>query len=136
MCQDGKVPTDFKVHCFNGKPTLIYVNSDREGDVRRDLYTTEWEHLPFIWSQFDKDGNPEYKPGNKMPTTKNLSEILRLATVLSEDFKDTYVRVDLYNVDEEQIYFGELTLHHMSGLAEIRPKKWDEKLGEMLRLPI
>jgi hypothetical protein len=132
----GKVPPDIKVHCFNGEPAFIYVTSDREGDTKRNLYTTEWEELPFVWSNFDRNGKPEYVPGAKIEKPRNLSQLLDTARALARDFSDTYVRVDLYNVDQSRIYFGELTLHHMSGLAEIRPKEWDLKLGEMLQLPM
>ena len=135
LCKNNKVPYDYKVHCFNGKPEFIYVTSDREGNTKRDLYTIDWQPIEFIWSHFDKKGNPEYKPGNKIDKPKNLNQILELSEKLASDFKDIYVRVDLYNVDEEEIYFGEYTFHHMGGFAEIRPRSWDIKLGEKLRLP-
>lgn len=40
--------TDYKVHCFNGKPKLILVCKDRfsRGGMTEDFFSDEWNHLP------------------------------------------------------------------------------------------
>ena len=41
-----------------------------------------------------------------------------------------HLRVDFYNING-QIYFGELTFFHWSGLVPFDPPEWDLKLGEL-----
>ena len=52
LCKDNKVPSDYKVHCFNGKPEFVYITSDREGNTKRDLYTVDWKPLEFYLVNF------------------------------------------------------------------------------------
>ena len=47
------------------------------------------------------------------------------------DFTDF---VKTYEVGD-QIYFGEMTLFHWSGMVPFEPKEWDYKFGEWLNLP-
>ena len=44
------------------------------------------------------------------------------------------VRIDLYNCNG-QIYFGEITFFHWSGMTAFDPIEWDFKLGKMIKLP-
>jgi hypothetical protein len=57
--------------------------------------------------------------------------MLEIASVLSKDQK--HLRVDLYNVGT-QIFFGELTLYHVSGFENWEPQEWDKKIGNWLEL--
>ena len=42
------------------------------------------------------------------------------------------VRVDFYEVEGE-IYFGEYTFFHWSGMKPWTPEEWDVKLGNMMK---
>ena len=44
-----------------------------------------------------------------------------------------YKTVSIYDVNGK-LYFGEITLHDGGGQDTIKPKEWDYKWGEMLKL--
>ena len=68
-----------------------------------------------------------------MDKPKNFELMKELASKLSKGFP--HLRVDFYNVNGN-IYFGELTFFHWSGIVPFNPVEWDYKLGEMMQLPI
>lgn len=120
--EDGKVPPDYKIHCFNHQgqhQALIQLDTDRFSGHHRTLFSSDWQPLPFSWRLPRLDSPP--------PAPKNLGRMLEVAKKLSEDFD--YVRVDLYNCDGK-IYFGELTFTHESGMSPIIPAQWDKTLGD------
>ena len=82
----------------------------------------------------DINGKPIYKFDSSITKPKNLKEILELSSQIAQLAKAPYVRIDLFNIDEEKIKFGEVTFHHMSGMAPIIPLDWDFKLGKRLVL--
>ena len=96
---------DFKIWCFNGKPEAILVTYDRaNGDHKVALYDLEWnpvpENLNPRWCSLQKS-----VPG--IPKPKHLDEMIRIATALSNDFKE--IRVDFYETEQSAV-LGELTL--------------------------
>lgn len=128
--ENGKIPNDYKLHCFHGNVEFIYVAVDREGINKRNIYDKNWEPLDFVWSSKKKiklkGRGPEIAPPD------SFKEMIRLAEILSKDFP--YVRIDFYDVDGK-IYFGEVTQHHGGGMGNIRPFEWDEKFGSLIQLP-
>ena len=44
------------------------------------------------------------------------------------------MRIDLYLISGK-IYFGEMTFFDASGLDDIQPEEWNEKLGNWITLP-
>lgn len=131
---DNSIPSDFKVHCFNGEPEFIYVTTGRgTSKIYRGVYDLNWTPLNFCWSKKIK-GRFEYKFDNNVKKPKNLKKIIELAKKIATDFRDTYVRVDFYNKNNGKIYFGEITFHHMSGFAPIEPKIYDINFGKKLKI--
>ncbi|MFJ1329477.1 ATP-grasp fold amidoligase family protein [Capnocytophaga canimorsus] len=126
----GKIPNDYKFHCFNGKAKVVYVSVDREGKNKRNIYDIDWNPLYFTWLAPEKDASN--LRGEEIEKPQNYEKMIQIAEKLASHF--LYVRVDLYNV-EGKIYVGELTFHHGSGFEHIRPIEWDYKMGEMLKLP-
>jgi len=55
--------------------------------------------------------------------------MLTVAAKLSTPF--CYARIDVYDF-EGNVYFGEVTFHHGSGLETIYPEKYDLELGNLL----
>lgn len=103
--QDGKIPEDYKIHCFHGEPQAIAVCFDRFTPERRFTWRDpSWNVLTFV--------SRRYPPGEPTPPPSRLEEMLELSRVLSKDFD--YIRVDLYCV-EDRVYFGELTPTQASG---------------------
>jgi len=119
---------DYKIHCFNGKPLYILVIGDRDLKChtgRGAIYDIEWNLQPFTTNSY-----PLFKKTVSKP--KKLKEMLSLAEILSKDF--SYVRVDLYELDDGSIKFGEMTFTPSSGMYDWNPPEMDEKWGELLKL--
>ncbi len=116
---------DYKIFCFDGEPRFLFVATGRqEQDTRFDFFDLEWNHLPVLNGHPNAD-HPIDKP-------KNFPEMLEVARKLSANIP--HVRVDLYNVNGN-IYFGEMTFFHWSGMAPFEPEEWDYRFGEYLKLP-
>lgn len=119
--EDGSIPDDYKIHCFNGKVAFIMIDFDRHSNKRtRNLYDPDWKLIPCNW------GRPY---GKQVEKPKNFEEMKTIAEKLSKDF--IYLRVDLYLV-KESLFFGELTFHHASGFQKFYQKDCDYKFGEQL----
>ena len=121
---NGQVPDDTKVHCFNGEPYLIGVDYDRFENHTRNMYYTDGTKAVIEWLK------PQSKNTEK---PKNWDLILELSRQLSKPF--LYARIDFYEFNGK-IYFGEITFHPSGGFVELKPKEWDLKLGKLLKLPI
>ena len=121
--EQGEVPKDYKIFCFEGKPILIGVDIDRFKRHRRNMYDVEWHKLNMEWGykQYEMD----------LPKPKPLGKMIEIAKKLSEDF--LFVRVDLYVIGEK-IYFGELTFYPSSGYVNFSSDEIDEKLGDLIPL--
>ena len=129
--ENGNIPFDYKIHCFNSQPGIIQVDLDRFIDHKRNLYDTQWKLLPFTWCDWG-DGKPLWPNGRNVPAPSQLKQMLHIAQALSSEF--LYARVDLYEV-KGRVFFGEITLHHGSGTEIFSPSEWDRTLGDMLKLP-
>lgn len=122
--ESGTELKDYKFFCFNGEVKFLFVATDRPFDTRFDFFDADFNHLPF------KQGHPWAWKEIKKPA--NFEEMKRAAAALSKGMP--HVRVDLYNINGE-IYFGELTFFHFSGVVPFEPAEWDEKIGDYLKLP-
>ena len=125
--ESGYELRDYKIFCFNGEPKILFVASDRQKageDTKFDFFDLNWNHLPFT------NGHPNSKEHIAKP--KNFEEMLEIAKKLSVGIPQ--VRIDLYNCNG-QIYFGEITFFHWSGMTAFDPIEWDFKLGKMIKLP-
>ncbi|NAZ46798.1 hypothetical protein GL178_11160 [Vibrio toranzoniae] len=122
--QDGRYPSDYKLHVFNGQESkvIVQIDADRFSNHKRSLFDEHCNRLDF-------DIQPKYDSvGDSYEFPKNMNELIDVAKKLSSQFK--YVRVDLYNVDGK-IYFGELTFCHGSGWEPLSPKDADFYLGSL-----
>lgn len=113
---------DYKIFCFNGEPKIIQVDFDRFVNHRRNIYDTNWNVL---------DVEIEYPSDKKhiIEKPEKLDEMLEIAKKLSKGIK--HVRVDLYCSGKE-IYFGELTFYHGSGIEQFRPKEFNIQMGKWI----
>lgn len=115
---------DYKIFCFDGEPKFLFVASGRQqDDTRFDFYDLDFNHLPVI------NGHPNADVWPSKP--ENFDEMIEVARKLSKGIP--HVRVDLYNCRGE-IYFGELTFFHWSGMVPFEPLEWDYKFGEYIKL--
>lgn len=103
--------------------------------ISQEIPNTNGELKCCFW---DSNGNPAqfkrtdehyFEECPKLP--ENFEEMKKIAAVLSEDFP--FVRVDFFEIDRK-IYFSELTFTPASGMMPIKPKKWDYRIGNMLKI--
>ncbi len=124
--ENGHLPTEYKIHCFNGKAKNLYVVRGRGKDIRYDQLYIDW--TPFDESQFNG-----WKKGDVPPERpSNFDEMAKIAEELSKPFP--FVRVDLYSIDG-RIYFSELTFTPAKGTLVFDDDKADFIQGEWLSLP-
>lgn len=126
--EDGSDLVDWKIHCFNGEPKVLFYASDR--------YTLG-EKLKFDWYDMDLNHLPVKSKGYENANTVITSfpeweEMKDIARKLSKGMP--YVRVDLYLVNHK-VYFGELTFFHDGGAVALEPKEWEYKFGSWIQLP-
>ena len=116
---------DYKFFCFDGVPKLMFVATNRFGDGETyfDFFDEDYNHLPF------SQGHPNAPVIPRKP--KNFEKMKKLASKLSQGIKQ--VRIDFYEVDGE-VYFGEFTFSHFSGMMPFVPDEWDYKIGELVKL--
>jgi hypothetical protein len=100
---------DFKIFCLHGRPLVVQVDFDRYTRHTQNLYTTDWELLPFAIT---------CPMGPGFPRPRNLAQLLNLAARLSKEF--SLMRVDLYT-NGQSILVGELTSLHQSGRGQFVP---------------
>lgn len=119
---------DYKFFCFNGKPELLYIASNRQNKsegVKFDYFDLEFRRLD-ISQAYARNQSVLNKP-------VTFDKMIQFSRILSENLP--HVRVDFYEINN-QLYFGELTFFHHSGLVPFQPKAWDRKLGDLINLNI
>ena len=114
---------DYKFFCFNGRPVIMFVATDRNTDVKFDFFDMDFNHLDLV--------NIHPQSGKKIPKPEMFDEMKKIAAKLSQGIK--HVRIDLYELNGK-IYFGEYTFFHGGGFVLMQPKKWEEKLGDLIKL--
>ena len=124
--ESGYELKDYKFFCFDGKVKALFVAKDRNVDgeeTKFDFFDENFNHLPFT------NGHPNSEPPYAEPP--KFEEMKLLAEKLSTGVPQ--LRVDFYNING-QIYFGELTFYHWSGLMPFDPEEWDSILGSWIQL--
>ncbi|MEA1787685.1 ATP-grasp fold amidoligase family protein [Arenibacter sp. GZD96] len=121
--ENNQIPSDYKLHYFNGKLIFTQVDIDRHNAHKRNLYDPNWKLLPCKWA---------HENGKTIEKPRKYEELKFISEKLAQNF--TYVRIDVY-VIKNNIYFGEITFHSGSGNERFMPQEWDRKLGDMLTLP-
>lgn len=118
---------DYKFFCFNGKPKMLFIASDRQNlaeETKFDFYDINFNHLSLT------NGHPNSK--QKIEKPKKFEQMKKISEILSQHIP--HVRVDFYEING-QVYFGEMTFSHWSGFVPFNPKEWDKKIGDLLILP-
>ena len=128
MSNDNDTPEiDYKFLCFDGVPKIVRLNSGRftEGGITVDHYDMNWKYQKIVF-------HDEPSAGDIYPKPKQFSEMIELASELSENIP--FLRVD-FNFWNNTIWFGELTFFDNAGVATIYPEEWDRLLGSWIELP-
>lgn len=117
------LPTEYKIHVFNGVARSMYVVTGRGIDIRYNNYYIDW--TPFDGSQF----NGWKKRDEKLPIPDNWQEMVQLAETLCKPFP--FVRLDLYNINGH-IYFSEMTFTPAKGTLILDNDECDFEMGKWL----
>lgn len=126
---DGDL-TDYKFYCFNGVPMFCQVIRNRRTKETIDFYDMQWNHMPFVGL------TPvacNIIPNSPVAKPAYLKLMIGICRNLSKDIP--FVRIDLYVIDGK-VYFGEITFFPAAGIGKFEPDEWNEKLGEMIKLPV
>jgi hypothetical protein len=118
---EGSVPADIKIHCFDhGRGgVVIGVDRGRFAMHTRDHYDEHWRRIDLTFA-FDQS-----EEGTKRP--ERLDDMVALARQLAQPFR--YVRVDLYAL-RDRICVGELTFTPGSGYDPFVPEAMDRDWGD------
>lgn len=131
--KNGGIPNDYKFLYINGVLQFIYCSVDRLGANVRHVYDKNWNRLHFIWVKgADKALFKKYDDTPSIAKPESFEKMKELSEELAKDFP--LVRIDFYET-EDNLYIGEITLHHGSGSDKFYPEKYDKIYGERLVLP-
>lgn len=127
--QNGFLPIDYKIYCFNGEAKVIMLCTDREtGNPKFYLCDMNGEILPFNRTGIESINNGIKKI--KLPST--IDEMCRLSKKLSSPFP--FVRMDFYDHDGNVI-FGEMTFTPAACLDHNITEQGEQIMGEWINLP-
>jgi len=117
-----EIPLDYKFHVFHGKCQYIQVDYGRFSEHAQTIYDMNWEPQEFTFIY------PRKIINTKRPAT--LGRMIEIAEALSGEFD--YCRVDLYSMNDSDIYFGEMTLTPWAGYARFYPAMEGDSLMGLL----
>lgn len=119
---------DYKIWCFNGKPSFVLVccNRSRYG-CEMVTYDMDWNPHPEYLVE-----NSHYLRGKLIPRPANFSRMVEIAQQLAEGFP--VIRVDLYNINGK-IYLGELTFTSLGGMMNYYTPEFLKMSGDMVSIP-
>jgi len=120
----GLLPNDYKVYCFNGKPELVLVCSDRASDLKLDFVDLNWQRMNI--------GAEKYSSGEVPKKPDCLDAMIYYAEKLAPPFP--FVRIDFYDYNGKPI-LGEMTFTPAGCAATYYNETGLKRLGEMLQLP-
>lgn len=123
--ENGEIPNDYKVFCFNGEPKYIAVDVGRFYEMKRNIFDIDWNFKKGYKISFPNDDIILERP-------QCLEQMIQKARKLSEGFP--HVRVDFYIIKNE-IYFGELTFTNGAGFGNVQPYSFAEEMGNFIKLP-
>lgn len=117
------LPTEYKIHVFNGRAKSLYVVTGRGTDIRYTNLYIDW--APFDGSQFNGWKKADVTP----PRPADFDQMVALAEELSKPFP--FVRADFYELNGK-IYFSEMTFTPAKGTLILDDDQADFEMGEWL----
>ena len=118
-----KPPDDYKVFCFHGEPKFVQVVSGRFSTMTRNIYTVDWQPLPFTF---------RYPRGAEVGRPVFLDEMLQLSRRLAAPL--WFIRVDFLYA-KGQLKVGELTNIPDGANCVFQPASVDLKLARLFTDP-
>ena len=115
---------DYKFWCFQGRVEFIMFLSERDKILKMNNYDREWNLLPFVYGHKNCD-KPVEKP-------EKLEDMIEIAEKLAQGFE--HVRVDLYQLNDGTIKFGEMTFTSASGTCSWNQEEINNRLGALINI--
>jgi len=129
---ESEALVDYKIYCFNGKPSAIDIYSGRNSKdgIKYDAYDLSWNFLA------RGDSIPGYNSNMNFDVKKIDQKILNNLLVIAGKLAKIllFARVDFYIVDSK-IIFGEITFYPGNGLSYVNYPERDKYLGSLFKLP-
>ena len=125
MLQDGQVPEDYKLYCYDGRVHFVLVTSSRFAEKSVDYLLPDWTWIDARHGKTPNAGRPPPRP-------ERWAAMMALAEVLSRGLD--FVRVDLYMFGG-QIKVGEMTVYSDRGTVQFSPASFQDDLGAPWVLP-
>lgn len=122
--KDGTPIIDYKFYCMNGKVEFISCVDNSNCIPILHVFSKEWKQLDF--GLYNKHLKSDIEKPKMLPRMIGISENL------SRNFE--FVRIDLYQLDNSKIIFGEYTFFPGGGLVRFVPSKWDLFYGKKLNI--
>jgi len=120
----GFLPIDYKVHCFNGKAKAVLVCTDRDTKLKLKYMNLNWEDMNF---------EPELFAGGSLPKKPEcLNEMIKYAEILSKPFP--FVRIDFYDYKGKPI-LGEMTFTPGACIGRNYNEAGIKYFGQLVNLP-
>ena len=123
--ENGKVPVDYKFHCFNGKVAFFQLDLDRFDNHLRVIFNRDGKQQEWCYG---KKGYNSSKSLDSDLTCK----LVEIAERLAAEF--SYIRVDLYEYNSK-VYFGELTQTQGAGFERFTNNNLYIKYGDLWCYP-
>lgn len=121
--KDGILPNDYKIYCFNGKPKLTLVCTERAKEVKMKFMDLKWKEMNI--------GNPDFLSDEYPNKPECYDEMLKIAEKLSKPFP--FVRVDFYDLNGKPI-LGEMTFTPAGCAARYYNENGLKILGSMIHI--
>lgn len=115
---------DYKFWCFDGKVEFVMFLSERSKMLRMNNYDKDWNLLPFTYDHPNSD--------NEVKRPEKLEEMISIAEKLSQGFP--HVRVDLYQLNDGSIKFGEMTFTSCNGVCGWSNEDINKHLGDLINI--
>lgn len=103
---ENNLPTEYKIHTFNGVARYLYVVNGRGKNITYDNLYIDW--TPFKEAQFNHWNSPE----ELSVRPENFDKMIQISQNIAKIFP--FCRVDLYSINNN-IYFGEATFTPAKG---------------------
>ena len=126
--EDGGLPVDYKLYCFNGKPHCVLVCLQRgvmTHGAEYYFFDRDWNLL-----RYNKRGK-EAPEGFTIPKPEGIDKLFDYAERLAKPFP--FVRADFY-LEKGKITFGELTFTPCGGFDVNRLPETQLLFGDMVDL--
>lgn len=114
---------DYKFFCFDGKPEILFVATERSTDCKFDFFDMDFNHLDIV------NIHPQSEYLIAKPCC--FDEMKKMVSKLSNGMK--FVRIDLYEINGK-VYFSEFTIYHAGGFWPMYPEEWEYRLGDLICL--